>query len=876
MQKLIPLVLIALLFIGCQPQTSSSNIIKNSKASSAQQTKVAKAFSDAESLHTSHSKWFERSEKLPLTIIATAYIDNDVLKTKEYRIYRSIIKQIQKDITILDKLSGKDISSKYSSIKFVDYHKSSDAKAKFNAAYNNRYSDKEKLTDILRPDVEKPSQELLIRLNLEELKKGNLTIEGYKTVKQANKTRNSFYYTLRKTAYSKLNKKEKKQAIADSIIATLELSIPEYISVDRKKLVNTGEVYRFVTPLTSDTTKSTVWLYESNNEVAKLENKIDAIVNKNRKIKFLRKGNSGTKYYASSSNSNNGYSLNADGKDLIYKKNQKVLRVIEDAHDSYPIKTIISNDGKFGLSHSYYGQIKYWDLVNGKEIFELQNTTSVVLSSIAISYDGKLCASVDMNGKMTLWNLKTGKDISRYIGKSIEGKKVCKLKGRRCEDYMLSWVGARINFNKEGTKLVAYNNKKIYTFSISTISKKDKRRIKTLEKKIAVIQQLSGTANFDNLHKQNIFTTPLDTNTPKILADLGYILNSKLTTSNLNNIAYSLGASYFEPLMDCTFNKNNKKCSYYNNILISISSKSYDLNNLYYLSEYNLEDAGYKLLGSAINSVEKSKLIKLKHGSYFYKNRKYAFTKKGTDIYYKKLNSKAKPKRLKSNYTKTHNRVRDLFSPNRKYLLRDGFENNYNKKSKTVEIWNLTKLSKRVVTLNDGSKEIIVDDKGRIYYKKGFRELARNSRIARKSRRSEKALYMRIDDTEHSYLDEFYSISNNNKYIVFRGDYGAVMGDIHYAEISTTQNTNKYDFELSTKPTAMAVDNSATLFAVGTENSIQIINLKTKAIIKEFKNTEKIIDIRFDEKRKLIFALGVSNNIYKIDIENYILLYKDY
>ena len=64
---------------------------------------------------------------------------------------------------------------------------------------------------------------MLVYLNYRELLKGNLTIEGYKTIKTKNKARNSYYFTLRKAGYQSLEKQDKTQAIIDSLLTVLQM-----------------------------------------------------------------------------------------------------------------------------------------------------------------------------------------------------------------------------------------------------------------------------------------------------------------------------------------------------------------------------------------------------------------------------------------------------------------------------------------------------------------------------------------------------------------------------------------------------------------------------------------------------------------------------
>ncbi|RLA82378.1 MAG: hypothetical protein DRG78_07345 [Epsilonproteobacteria bacterium] len=255
------IVLILFLFVGCSNQPTTPKNITT-------QEKVNLAFKNAEDLQDSYSSWDNAQEKLPLTIIAIAYMDPDITDTKEYQEYLTMIKKIQKDIKYLDEIAGTNLSNKYSSIKFIDFEESEDAQNRFNIAYQYRHKDKITLTDALRPDREKSSAELLIRLNLEELQKGNLTIEGYKTVKEEDKKRNSYYYTLRKDNYAQLNKSEQKEVITNSFLAILEMSIPNYVSINSTNLLNNDDGVRILTSSAEKTYNGEHWIYLKENDMS--------------------------------------------------------------------------------------------------------------------------------------------------------------------------------------------------------------------------------------------------------------------------------------------------------------------------------------------------------------------------------------------------------------------------------------------------------------------------------------------------------------------------------------------------------------------------------------------------------------------------------
>jgi len=407
------LIFVILLLTACQqPKIDNQKI----DAKVVLQQKVSKAFERSEELREIHSRWYDREEKLPLTIIATAYINPNAKNTKEYKAYKRLIQRIEKDPSIL----GEEISSKYSSIKFIDYNKDPKAQQKFNVANRLRYDDKTILTDALRPNKEEPSQELLIRLNYKELEKGNLTIEGYKTVKQKNKERNSYYYTLRKTDYKNLTKQEKIEAIINSIKTTLQLSIPEYVSIDRSKLIKDGEVLRFITPQADGTYKGEVWKYEIEDEAKGIDEKIDNIYSSTIKVLKVLQGHtnritsvaisSDGKYALSGSDDDTLIYWNLETKEVIYRLEGHIVDVTSVA---------ISPDGKYALSGSDFYRLKYWDLETGKLLKTLKGHTKSI-TSVTFSPDGKYALSGSDDDTLKYWDLKTGKIIRTLEGHIVD------------------------------------------------------------------------------------------------------------------------------------------------------------------------------------------------------------------------------------------------------------------------------------------------------------------------------------------------------------------------------------------------------------------------------------------------------------------------
>ena len=231
------LLFIGIFFVGCG--SSSLNLTKEQY--------IKKNIEKSKEMQKKYSKWSD-DEKIPLTIVAVGYVNPEIKKTKEYKRYKNVLNLLNKNSTALDSVLGFKLSDKFYPIKVVDFEKG-DNLLKFNAAYDKRFDNKDVLTDILRPTNEHPSAEILFRINYNKLQNGVLQIEGYKTIKRKGKKRNSYYYYLVKNNYSKLNDKKQKEAVLQSISAAMQLSIPQYVSIDRKKLLAQRKPLKILTQL---------------------------------------------------------------------------------------------------------------------------------------------------------------------------------------------------------------------------------------------------------------------------------------------------------------------------------------------------------------------------------------------------------------------------------------------------------------------------------------------------------------------------------------------------------------------------------------------------------------------------------------------------
>jgi WD40 repeat protein len=383
-----------------------------------------------------YSPW-NNPEVLPLTIVATAYTDIEVLKLKEYSAFKELAKQIALNPKLLDQISNANLSSKYNAISYIDYDNDINKQKyqdKFGAAFNFQSDEKETLNDVLREynnndkAKEKLGAEISIAIDYEEYQKGNLTIRGYKSIKDSKNPRNSYFYTLRKENYKNLNEKEKKEAIVNALSTILQLSIPNYVSFDKKALLKDTPYIRVAVSNNDEngTYRGEVWKYGAKKddgfsdklkglekELADVEKNITQFIGT-----FPWFSHKATKMAISSNlkilaSKDEERSTPIKLLDIVNKKEIATLS----GHTDYVIHFIFSPDGTILASGSQDKTIKLWDVASKKEIATLSGHTHLI-TSVAFSPNGKTLASGSWDKTIKLWDIATKKEIATLSGHS--------------------------------------------------------------------------------------------------------------------------------------------------------------------------------------------------------------------------------------------------------------------------------------------------------------------------------------------------------------------------------------------------------------------------------------------------------------------------
>jgi len=101
--------------------------------------------------------------------------------------------------------------------------------------------------------------------------------------------------------------------------------------------------------------------------------------------------------------------------EVFERKNSGVLRIF-DKHGNRVNGVAISADGKRGLSASWDGKLRIWNLENGELIREINVENNPTLMSVALSADGKRALSGSNDHLMRLWDLETGQELRSFTG----------------------------------------------------------------------------------------------------------------------------------------------------------------------------------------------------------------------------------------------------------------------------------------------------------------------------------------------------------------------------------------------------------------------------------------------------------------------------
>lgn len=88
-------------------------------------------------------------------------------------------------------------------------------------------------------------------------------------------------------------------------------------------------------------------------------------------------------------------------------------------HGDCVMSVTFSPDGRLGLSGSWDGTVRIWDLESGQEVRRIEGHSHRV-SSVACSPDGRLAISGSWDGTARVWELDTGEEAARFGAEGAE------------------------------------------------------------------------------------------------------------------------------------------------------------------------------------------------------------------------------------------------------------------------------------------------------------------------------------------------------------------------------------------------------------------------------------------------------------------------
>ncbi len=664
--------------------------------------KIELAFENADDINEKNSKWlYGREQALNLTIIGPVYDIGAQKHTQGYKKLKALFEQVYESPKILDIISGQAIGYKFNKIDYIPFRLNSEEHDKFSIIEQNKNKSKDFLNDILinydNNSLDKNSMSIAIKIKYSDIEKGYLTLQGYKTVKELGKIRNSHYFNLTKKI-STLSDND----ITNAFAAIMQLEIPEYISVDRSKDIEQGRELNIVQRI-DNKYSSTIWLNEASNAINTLKANIQDI-EKNpipnlKNTKYFNKHsilsmgtdydnriivlgtNSKIKVYKNRTlindiNTHNnktvcvdtkaGYIVSA-GEDAVInvykinstapikqynmhksgisklkiipntnlvisgnikasKKNDNLkvwnlqnAKTIKNLHYHYGGITAlaVSNNGKYAVSAGDDNSIVLWDLKSFSKVWSRSNVHSNSITDLSISDNNNYILSSSWDNSVQLIRLDNGSTVKNitnlskginsvdfvssskfFITTDLSGnielydmRGYKKIKSLKETNYFSA-------FKNYGNYMLAINNNNVKAFDIT--ARLDSNKLSDKKGEINSIE--SSKEYISSKSFQKINTKSLSPSDLSILFTYGYINfknQSDISMDQIKNILESMNSVFIDPipyvLYGDTLNSNtNTAVSKSGNIYIIESPIKYNIDNLYIMSDFDLNEEGFK------------------------------------------------------------------------------------------------------------------------------------------------------------------------------------------------------------------------------------------------------------------------------------------
>jgi WD40 repeat protein len=703
--RTLSLLFVILLFAGCQKE--EFKIDENDAILSDEETTklVSSAFEKAEDIHENYSQWMVgREQPLDLTIIGPVYEIDSQKNSRGYKMLKALLEQVYESPKVLNLISGVNLKKHFKSVDYIPYRLNTEEHDRFNAVLRHKNHSKEILNDILREyegarDI--PGMSIALKINDDDLQNGYLTLEGYKSIKEPEKERNSFYFTLSKPV-SNLNETD----ITNAVAAVLQLSIPEYVSVDRSKSLKKGKKLRIVQKNSENSYEATTWIYEASTAIESLKSEISAIqAHPIPKLAASNKLRSSAIESIAASSEKNMVVMGKDKTVVVYKgftqdksftahegkvtavdiagsyiatggtdatvkvfttsstfptmtytKHQLAITqvklipgtnyVLSGSQGSPSIKDTlklwdigtgrtkwemnyhkggisalyVSRDGQYALSAGDDKSLALWDLRSFRRVWSQSNAHGELITGLSISDDNRYMLTSSWDKTVQLRYLSNGKTIRTFndydkavtavafVDRSkffvtLDRSKAIRLYDMRDYTMAKSMSNATLNPYKSfalyagnGLTLDAQGN--VATVDLTPLV--DSGSVNDLKSDIRKIEDSSEY--IDSKSYQRLFTLPLLSTDIDILGKYGYIgfgNAESFTKAQMRQIGERFHLSEMDPVVSVLFfdvytNIAKTAITKQNGVFILEPQTVFELDDVYFVSDFELEKMGYK------------------------------------------------------------------------------------------------------------------------------------------------------------------------------------------------------------------------------------------------------------------------------------------
>lgn len=449
--KVVTIVACSLLFSCQQEQVIKKETVKKKLTVF---EKLDKSYAEAIKRQDKASRWHDGfHEVLPLSIIGPVFEHPESARHDAFKLLAISLKKIAKSPRVLDSQFGAGFVKRFKNINHQRFSLDGPLVDHVSAVFSHARRSEVALNSIF--DARQTNgMEMAVGIDEEAIKENKLRLIGYKTVEEKGFDRNSTFFEINAGDWPK-NKKDQLSLIFRSVSAAVALSIPEYASIDRKRILDTTRSH-FITEYDAGLTYGHI--YNNREKVIQLERRNKLIEVDKEKIIFntvsaqdLTVSPSGD--YIAYTNKHQYKSRVWIGSSSNYEQKEKIIeqsvwdswtkKLFFLADDSlilfdgeairryqpnnrkwrYQIKTDefvdadIDKRGKILVSVSE-NQLHVFNLANGKKLVT-HELADLDFTKISLRPDGKVAVLALRNGGVVKLNVTNGKVISQFPTKAV-------------------------------------------------------------------------------------------------------------------------------------------------------------------------------------------------------------------------------------------------------------------------------------------------------------------------------------------------------------------------------------------------------------------------------------------------------------------------